>query len=199
MRGTCRQLLDLVIRSKTPPFQGPSPIAPVRDTWKDLDLVERIFFLRSIPAFKRSSINALAELSRNTTQVRFQAGTVLWKAGEPGLTTYLLIDGTVSGLVAESGVSFRTGAGTPLGAAEMMAELPRWYDLQAETPVVALQGSSEALLDVFEDNRMAWTISPSGRAVLGLIGRTSTPKGPCPSEGGVLDSFLRPGRKRRFS
>ena len=182
MRGTCRQLLDLVIRSKTPPFQGPSPIAPVRDTWKDLDLVERIFFLRSIPAFKRSSINALAELSRNTTQVRFQAGTVLWKAGEPGLTTYLLIDGTVSGLVAESGVSFRTGAGTPLGAAEMMAELPRWYDLQAETPVVALQGSSEALLDVFEDNNeMALDyLALWARAVLGLIEANLDSEGPMP-------------------
>jgi CRP-like cAMP-binding protein len=182
MRGTCRQLLDLVIRSKTPPFQGLPPIVPVRHPQRDLDLVERIFFLRSISPFRRSSINALAELSRNTTQVRFKAGTVLWRAGEPGSTAYILIDGTVAGRVADSGVAFSAGPGAPLGAAEMMAELPRWYDLRAETPVAALQGSTEALLDVFEDNyEMALDyLALWARAVLGIIEANLDSEGPMP-------------------
>jgi CRP-like cAMP-binding protein len=171
MRGTCRQLLDLVIRSKTQPFEGLPAVASPRDASKDLDLVERIFFLRSMAPFKRSSINALAELSRTTTQVRFRAGTVLWKPGEVGATTYLVLDGTVVGRVVESDVAFRAGPGTPLGAAEMMAELPRWYDATAETEVVALQGSTEALLDVFEDNyEMARDyLALWARAVLAII------------------------------
>ncbi len=141
LRGTCRQLLDLVIRSKTAPFRTLDPVAPAKDATKDLDLVERIFFLRSMVPFKRSSINALAELSRTTTQVRFPAGTVLWKTGEVGSTAYLVLDGCVAGRVGESGVPFRAGPGTPLGASEMMAELPRWYDAAAETPVVALRAA----------------------------------------------------------
>jgi CRP-like cAMP-binding protein len=175
LRGTCRQLLDLVIRAKTKPFQSLATAAPakypIKDATKDLDLVERIFFLRSIIPFQRSSINALAELSRTTTQVRFPAGTVLWKAGELGATAYLILEGTVTGRVAESGVTFGTGPGAPLGASEMMAELPRWYDATAETVVVALQGSTEALLDVFEDNyEMARDyLALWARAVLSII------------------------------
>jgi CRP-like cAMP-binding protein len=152
LRGTCRQLLDLVIRSKVAPFLTLDPVAPAKDATKDLDLVERILFLRSMVPFKRSSINALAELSRSTTQVDFPAGTVLWKTGEVGSTAYFVLDGCVAGRVGESGVPFRAGPGTPLGASEMMAELPRWYDATAETGVTALSASTEALLDVLEDN-----------------------------------------------
>jgi CRP-like cAMP-binding protein len=182
MRGTCRQLLDLVIRSKTQPFQNLPAVAPPKDAAKDLDLVERIFFLRTMAPFKRSSINALAELSRTTTQVRFPAGTVLWKAGEMGSTAYLVLDGIVAGRVAESDVAFRAGPGTPLGASEMMAELPRWYDATAETTVVALQGSTEALLDVFEDNyEMARDyLALWARAVLGIIEANLDADGPMP-------------------
>jgi CRP-like cAMP-binding protein len=182
MRGTCRQLLDLVIRSKTQPFQNLPPVERVRNPQRDLDLVERIFFLRSIAPFRKSSINALAELSRTTTPVRFKEGTVLWKAGDPGSTAFVLIDGTVEGRVKGSGVSFRTGPGTPLGAAEMMAELPRFYDLAAVTPVAALQGSSEGLLDVFEDNcEMALDyLALWARAVLDLIEVDFDAKGPMP-------------------
>jgi CRP-like cAMP-binding protein len=182
MRGTCRQLLDLHIRSRTNPFRALPHVEPVRHPQRDLDLVERIFFLRGITPFRKSSINALAELSRTTTQVRFKAGTVLWKAGEPGSTAFIVIDGTVEGRVAESGVSFRAGPGTPLGAAEMMAELPRWYDLRAETAVAALQGNSEALLDVFEDNyEMALDyLALWARAVLDLIEAQFDAEGPMP-------------------
>jgi CRP-like cAMP-binding protein len=182
LRGTCRQLLDLVIRSKTRPFQYLSPVPAAQDAAKDLDLVERILFLRSIVPFKRSSINALAELSRNTTQVRFPAGTVLWKTGEVGSTTYLVLDGMIKGRVGESGIEFETGAGTPLGASEMMAELPRWYDATAATSVVALQGSTEALLDVFEDNyEMARDyLALWARAVLSIIEANLDSEGPMP-------------------
>ena len=33
-----------------------------------------------------------------------------------------------------------------------MGEAPRFYDAVVETPLVALQGNAEALVDVFEDN-----------------------------------------------
>jgi CRP-like cAMP-binding protein len=182
LRGTCRQLLDLVIRSKTRPFQLLSSVASRLETTKDLDLVERILFLRSIVPFKRSSINALAELSRNTTEVRFPAGTELWKTGETGSTVYLVLDGAIAGRVGESGVTFEAGPGTPLGASEMMAELPRWYDATAATTVVALQGSTEALLDVFEDNyEMAREyLALWARAVLSIIEADLDAQGPMP-------------------
>jgi hypothetical protein len=39
-----------------------------------------------------------------------------------------------------------------VGAVEATADRPRFYDAVTETEVVALQGSNEALIDVFEDN-----------------------------------------------
>jgi len=152
LRVTCRQLVEMAVRSKVVPFQGYDPVEPPVRASRDLDLVDRIFFLRSTLPFRRSSINALAELSRSSTQVRFSAGTTLWKAGDASTSTYLVIEGTVHGTIAANGVEFRAGAGTPLGSSETMAEMPRWYDAVAETPVVALLGSYEALLDVLEDN-----------------------------------------------
>jgi nitroimidazol reductase NimA-like FMN-containing flavoprotein (pyridoxamine 5'-phosphate oxidase superfamily) len=35
---------------------------------------------------------------------------------------------------------------------EAVSASPRWYEAVTETPLVALQGSAEALIDVFEDN-----------------------------------------------
>ena len=64
----------------------------------------------------------------------------------------LYIEGTVHGRIVQNGVEFDAGPGTPLGSSEAMAELPRWYDAVATTPIVALLGNSEALLDVLEDN-----------------------------------------------
>jgi CRP-like cAMP-binding protein len=152
LRGTCRQLVEMAVRSKIVPFQGVHLAEPPVVVSRDLDLVDRIFFLRSTLPFRRSSINALAELSRSTTQVRFDAGTTLWNAGDLSTSTYLIIEGTVHGRIVQNGVEFDAGPGTPLGSSEAMAELPRWYDATATTPVVALLGSSEALLDVLEDN-----------------------------------------------
>lgn len=152
LRGTCRQLVEMAVRSKIVPFQGYDAFESPVPAHRDLDLVDRIFFLRSMLPFRRSSINALAELSRSSTQVRFDAGTTLWKAGDPSPGMYLIIDGTVHGRIVANGVEFRTGPGTPLGSSETMAEIARWYDAVTETPVVALLGSSEALLDVLEDN-----------------------------------------------
>ena len=64
----------------------------------------------------------------------------------------------------------------------MMAELPRWYDATAETPLVALQGSTEALLYVFEDNyEMARDyLALWARAVLAIIEANLEAEGPMP-------------------
>ena len=51
-----------------------------------------------------------------------------------------------------AGIDFHAGAGFPLGAAEAVGEVPRWYDAVAETTVTGLQGPVETLIDMFEDN-----------------------------------------------
>jgi CRP-like cAMP-binding protein len=151
LRETSRRAIELLTRYRLDPTAG-IPEPPVEGlATGDIDLVDRIFFLRGQAVFRRSSITALADLGRAMAQVRFEAGTTLWREGEPGPGIFLLRSGRVRAR-SSAGVEFRAGAGFPLGALEALGELPRWYDALAETPVVALQGHMGALVDVFEDN-----------------------------------------------
>jgi CRP-like cAMP-binding protein len=118
---------------------------------RELDLVERIFFLRRSPVFTRASISALAQLSRGFTEVRVPAGTRLWREGEATGWASLIVSGHVR-CTSSRGHAFRPGPGTPLGALDAVAEVPRWFDAVTETPVIALQGNMQTLFDVFEDN-----------------------------------------------
>ncbi|HXB56157.1 MAG TPA: cyclic nucleotide-binding domain-containing protein [Vicinamibacteria bacterium] len=152
LRNTCRQLLDLLVRREVDPRRGIPPAPPLPPGGRDLDLVERIFFLRQMLPFQRSSINALFELSRGLTQVRFPPGVTLWREGESSPGIYLILAGNVSAVSVARGLQFRPGPGYPLGSLEAVSGSPRWYDAVTETPLVALQGNAEALIDVFEDN-----------------------------------------------
>jgi len=152
LRTTCRQLLDLLVRREIDPRRGIPSAPPLPPGGRDLDLVERIFFLRQMLPFQRSSINALFELSRGLTQVRFPPGVTLWREGDPAPGIYLILAGSVSAVSETRGLRFRPGPGYPLGSMEAVSASPRWYEAVTETPLVALQGSAEALIDVFEDN-----------------------------------------------
>jgi CRP-like cAMP-binding protein len=152
LREMCRWLIDLIV--KLPPrlygeiFPRPdSSNIPARE----LDLVERMLFLRQVSPFTRSSISALAELSRGMAEVVLPAGTRLWEEGEASGAVMMLVNGTVACAARKREALWSVGPGTPLGALESMAERPRWYSATTETKVTALQGHVEGLIDVFED------------------------------------------------
>ncbi len=118
----------------------------------ELDLVERIFFLRQITPFARSSINALAELSRGLTEVQFRPSVPLWAEGDPAHYVLLIVEGEVGCVSARYGHSFQAGPGQAVAAMEAVAEVPHWFAATTLTPVTALHGTVESLIDVFEDN-----------------------------------------------
>jgi CRP-like cAMP-binding protein len=151
LRETSRRAIDLLARFRLDPTAGipECPLEP-RDS-DDIDLVDRILFLRRMSVFERSSISALAELGRAMAQVRFEAGTALWQEGEPSPNVYLVRRGFVRARSA-GGLAFRAGPGFALGALEALGDVPRWHEAVTETPVVALQGHVGVLVDVFEDN-----------------------------------------------
>jgi CRP-like cAMP-binding protein len=152
VRDIARQVVDLITRLRLDPTAGAAPFQLPVDPSRELDLVERIFFLRKMAVFERASINALAELSRQTTQVRFAHGITLWHEGDPAPGIYLVLSGTIRATSEGRGLDFRFGPGSAVGAVEATADQPRFYDAVTETEVVALQGNNEALIDVFEDN-----------------------------------------------
>jgi CRP-like cAMP-binding protein len=151
LREVCQQMIGVVSRFPAALEQLP-PLAhaPARGA-RELDLVGRIMFLRESEFFHRASINALAELSRGMLEVRYDPGQTIWTVGESPGWVLVILDGYLACTTA-GGYRFRLGPGTPPGALEATAETPRWYDAVAETPLVALQGRMEWLLDLFEDN-----------------------------------------------
>lgn len=121
------------------------------DTSRDLDLVERMFYLRQVVPFARSSINALAELARALTEVHFEPGARLWSEGEAARHVVLVVAGHAA-CASRDGFALQAGPGTPLGALEAVAGVPRWYTAEVALPLTGLSAEIEVLFDVFEDN-----------------------------------------------
>ena len=151
LRDIARQLITLIARQPNPWAHVPTPPDPGMARPRELDLVERIFFMRKSTVFRRASINALAELSRGMTEVRPEPGTMLWKTGDPAGFVSLIVSGEVT-CTTPGGVAQHLGPGTPLGSIEATAQYPRWYTAVARTQVTALNGPVDTLIDVFEDN-----------------------------------------------
>jgi CRP-like cAMP-binding protein len=151
LRGLCRQLVQLRIAMPDVALSVAPPLVHVAAGDRELDFVERIFFLRRLAPFAASSINALAELARGLNQMRFDAGVTLWSEGDPARAIFLILSGRVA-CHSSRGPGILAGPGVPLGELESMGELPRWHHAVTETPVVALATDVEMLLDVFEDN-----------------------------------------------
>jgi CRP-like cAMP-binding protein len=152
LRQTCREIIENNRRLgaeanaiNPAPRRAPTPE-------RELDLVERIFFLRQAPPFTRTSINALAELSRAVVEVRFEPGTVLWSEGFSSRGIFLVVSGLVHAASPRFGFEMGVGAGQPLGIVEALAQIPRWYEATVVEPTVVLTGDVESFVDVLEDN-----------------------------------------------
>jgi CRP-like cAMP-binding protein len=150
LRDVSRQLIDQIVDLRLDPARI-FPRAPDSEAVGALDLVDRIFFLRRMPVFAKASINTLFEVSRGMTEIRFPPGTTLWKEGEDAPGVFVVTGGRLR-CRSSAGLDFLAGAGFPLGAAEAVGEVPRWYDAVTETTVTGLQGPIETLIDMFEDN-----------------------------------------------
>jgi CRP-like cAMP-binding protein len=151
LREVSRQIVEHVVKFPdsvvllSPSTEGP-PTPP-----RELDLVERIFLLRKSPVFLNASISALGQLARGLTEVRVPPGTRLWHEGEATGWGSMIVSGSIR-CTSSRGHDFVAGPGIALGALDAVAEVPRWFDAVAETPVVALQANMQYLIDVFEDN-----------------------------------------------
>jgi CRP-like cAMP-binding protein len=151
LRETSRQLIRLLRRAPRDTVEAAPVLRGLEIGDRELDLVERILYLRQAPTFAQASINALAELSRSLTEVRFDPGTVLWSEGFSSRVIFLVAEGKVR-CRSSHGFALDVGRGNALGALEALGDVPRWYEAVAETALVTLVGDVDTLLDIFEDN-----------------------------------------------
>jgi len=140
------ELLELPAELLGLPFDEPFEV-----TDRELDLVERILFLRRISTFKHTNLNALALVSQQVERLVFDAGDRLWSPGDPSDGALFVLAGSVK-CTTSDGREFRYGPSTAVGGIENLAGKPRWYEATAESRLVALRGRGDGLLDIMEDN-----------------------------------------------
>ncbi len=171
LRGTMRGAIEC--RLQIPEDSAfPTPTEEATRPPTELGLVERVLFLRRLPAFGSARIEALAELAREMSEVRIRAGTELWSVGDPAPHSLIIWSGVVTGKTAK-GQRFRFGPDSVVGGMDSIAAEPRWYHAAAETDVVALRSDVAHLMDVIEDYPDMGTdmLRSSARTLAELYGR----------------------------
>jgi CRP-like cAMP-binding protein len=150
LRGTMRTVLQA--RQALPGDAGfDAPISEISREPIGRGLVERVLFARRLLTYGRARVEALAELTREMTEVSAPAGTVLWEPGMPATYSLLVWSGRVLCETPE-GQRFRFGPDSVLGGIDSLAAADRWYRASAETDVFALRGDVAHLLDALEDH-----------------------------------------------
>ncbi|UCE03511.1 MAG: cyclic nucleotide-binding domain-containing protein [Candidatus Latescibacterota bacterium] len=118
---------------------------------RELDLIDRLQYLRRGPIFRNANIDVLLELANRTQEAHFEPGVTLWEVGNPSGYLYALVSGNVRCTLPDGGW-FRCGPGYPLGNLESQCGAPRWYEAVTETPVVAMRNKTDTFLDMLEDH-----------------------------------------------
>jgi CRP-like cAMP-binding protein len=150
--ATCRMVREA--RRQIPQDAGypaPASTSSIRRR-KDLDLVERILFLRSTLMMRHAPIRALAELAKVAEEMVIAPGEAIWHEGDDEVEWFLvLVSGTVTART-KAGQTFSFGATDAIGVLDALANQPRWYEATADQEIVALKIEAEGLEDVLEDH-----------------------------------------------
>jgi CRP-like cAMP-binding protein len=110
-------------------------------------LVQQLIQLRQSP-FGRMNLDALVDFARYMHEVRYPAGELLWRAGEPS-THALHIDVGRVRCTASDGTSVDVGQGFTIGVLDVWSRA-RVYDARAETPLIAFRVDFENFLALLE-------------------------------------------------
>lgn len=129
------------------------PEAPATDPLAP-GLVGKLSALRRTALFARVPVEVLAELVRDSPEVRYSAGDRLWVPGQPAGVGLVLVAGVLAGSsVGRSGLQrFTLEGGDLAGMPESLAGEARWYEAAAATDLSAIQIHPPALFDLFEDH-----------------------------------------------
>lgn len=140
-----------------------------------MGLVAKIAALRASTPFDESPLEALAELARESPEVRYAAGERLWSAGDDPGWSVVVASGRIAGSTPGAGAALDFGPSGIAGLLDSLAGRPRGFDAVTETPVVGLRIDSGPLLDLLEDHAdMALQLLRStARAVIALRARAA--------------------------
>jgi CRP/FNR family transcriptional regulator, cyclic AMP receptor protein len=74
-------------------------------TEKQLAIIEKIIFLKSVDIFEHATVEQLGHIAGLTEEVTFEAGKTIYKEEEPGDALYVILSGRV--LIERNGSTIR--------------------------------------------------------------------------------------------
>ncbi len=138
---------------------------------RDLNLVERILYLRTLRAFTQSNLNALATMADRLTEVRFADGDKIWAEGDRADISLIVTAGKTR---CERGDDeWSAGPTSVVGGMESIGGQPRWYDLYASGRLRGFSMPTDSFLDLLEDDFDLATdfIQVLANEMIGLLAR----------------------------
>lgn len=153
LRNALRVIGGLVLKSRgnLPADPNHPPTVDVGTYYEEpRTLVERLIDVRASP-FGYMNVEALIDLARNMTEIRYKAGDVIWKRGDVSTHSYHIDYGRVR-CVTPDGTSVEVGRGFTLGVVDVWGAQLRAYDVHAETDVIGFAVDFESFLSLLESH-----------------------------------------------
>ena len=131
--------------------------AAMARTETTVPLVERVVFLRKAPLFAALPPQDLQPIAEVAEEHLFAVGDLIAAEGEPGDTTYVIVDGEVDVVAGERILAVR-GTGDVIGEMSVISSRPRVASLRAKSDVRVLEihkPAFEAILRERPDTALA--------------------------------------------
>ena len=103
-----------------------------------LSLLEKVFFLKSVPLFEHIPGEEIVEIVPILQEVEIEPGDTFIRKGDEGDCLYVIVEGEVI-VSLDSGVERLWSSREVIGELAVLAEQPRSADCAARTRVVALR------------------------------------------------------------
>lgn len=116
-----------------------------------LGLLDRLLYLRTLPALERLSPTLLAAIARHARERVFTRGTMLFEPAEPAESVYVVVDGRV--MVEREGMGRETlGPGDGVGFLQLLARVDRGLVARALSDTLVLELDWDGLMEVCEQH-----------------------------------------------
>ena len=140
-------------------------------TEKDLTIIEKVIFLKSVDIFEHATIEHLGRIAGLMEEVHFEPGETIFKEGEPGDALYLLLSGRV--FLDRNGNTFREiKEKETFGTLDVLDFRPRSATAKAADHVRALKLNGQEFHDLLSlDIEMVQAVF---RTLCGLVRRVLT-------------------------
>jgi CRP-like cAMP-binding protein len=140
-------------------------------TEKNLTIIEKVIFLKSVDIFEHATIEQLGRVAGLTKEVHFEPGETIFKEGELGDAFYLLLSGRV--FIEKNGNTLREiKEKEAFGTLEVLDFHPRAVTAKAVDQVRALKLNGQEFHDLLSlDMEMVEAVF---RMLCGLVRRILT-------------------------